>query len=374
MRRREVLLAACTAVGAGLWPTRRSWAGQAESRDLDTPARPVGVAIVGLGGYGRFALERLRATPGLRVAALVSGDHGKASGLARDLGLPPDALYDYDGFDRIAADDRIDAVHLCLPVGLHAPFATRALDAGKHVLCEKPLASSAEEASALIAHAERRGRLLMPAYRAWFSAHVQELRRRVHTQAHGSLVAIDAHKGFRMELPADNWRFRRNLAGGGCLCDIGIYSLQLCRWVAGRVPTRVMASASYDDARGGREGLEDHLAFLLDFGAGVTATGSASWRHRLQNRVQVATREASLRLDPATPAIGEQLEVALDAPARLETPLLPPRDQLPAMYQHFAQCVRTGSRPSIDAQDGLDDLRVVEALYAAVRSGGWVEV
>lgn len=365
MRRRDLLL------GIGLagpaFATGRSVRAEGARAPITTPR--VGVAIVGVGSYARIVLERTRGLPAIAINGLVSGAPDRARGLAADLGITIDAAYGYGDFDRLAGDERIHAVHICLPVGLHAEFAERALKAGKHVLCEKPLAATSGSARHLQALAAKSRLVLMPAYRAWFSRHVQEIRRRVAERTHGNLVAIDAHKGFRMRLPEGNWRFDPALAGGGCLPDIGIYSLQLCRWIGGGLPQRVSATTLHDSARPGPDPIEDHVAFTLEFADGVLATGSASWRYRLQNRLRVATNESWMNLDPATPVTGERLTIALEQPTRIEEHLLPVADQLVLMYQHFADCVTGRAMPQLTAQDAIDDLRLMEAVYASARSG-----
>lgn len=328
----------------------------------------VGIAIVGLGGYGRYALERLALSRIARPAALVSGSPDTAHELAARHGIADDAIYGYDDYARLAADERIDAVHLCLPVGLHAPHALRALAAGKHVLCEKPLAGSVAEARQVIAAAEAAGRVLMPAYRAWFSDVLQDARRRIREGTHGALVSIDAHKGFAMAQPAGNWRFDPALAGGGCLFDIGIYSVQLQRWIAGGLPRRVGAIAhSADDPRFAR--VESDVSWLAEFDGGVLATGSASWRYHLQNRLQVGFAGAWLQLDPATPGIGERMRIGLGGPTRIEEPAFTPVDQLPRMYDAFADACLGRAEVPVPASEGLDDLRMMEAIQRAAREG-----
>jgi glucose-fructose oxidoreductase len=213
--------------------------------------RQVGIAIVGLGNYARFAIERLANARLARPAGIVTGSPERAREVTARLDIPADAIYGYGDYARLADDARIDAVHICLPVGLHAAHALQAIAAGKHVLVEKPLASTLADARAMVDAAAGNRRVLMPAYRAWFSGALQEAMRRTRERAHGALVSIDAHKGFTMTLPADNWRFDPVLAGGGCLMDIGIYSVQLQRWIAGGLPRRVQASmyAASGDSR-----------------------------------------------------------------------------------------------------------------------------
>ncbi len=270
------------------------------------------------------------------------------------------------GLGRAAEDDRFDAVHLCLPVGLHAEYAELSLAAGKHVLCEKPLAATAAEARRLMRAASKAELVLMPAYRAKYSNVLPHALGRVADL--GTIVSIDAHKGFRMTLPPGNWRFDPALSGGGSLYDIGPYSLQLTRWVAGGLPKRVTAMVIDDDTDERFKRVEPHATWIMEFGNGVHATGSASWRYQLQNRLRIGTSHAWIDLEPATPAIGERLRIAHADPPRVEEPTLPLLDQLPTMYDDFAVAAMEGSAPRVTAADGLADLVVIEAIKESARN------
>lgn len=133
---------------AGASPPRRA---------RHAPAR-VGIAVVGLGEYAAFVLERLASCRTAYPAALVTGSKDKARAIAARYGIPDIAIHGYDDYARLADDETIAAVHICLPVGLHAPHALKALAAGKHVLCEKPLAATAAEARTLADAARDAGR------------------------------------------------------------------------------------------------------------------------------------------------------------------------------------------------------------------------
>jgi glucose-fructose oxidoreductase len=359
---------AVTAALAGLAATTLARPVRAQSNTPAAVDGRLGLAIVGPGNYARLCMDRIAQCRQVRLAGIVTRSPAAVTDLARRHGLGDDAIHALDDLDRLARDPRIEAVHICLPVGLHAPYARRALAAGKHVLCEKPLAGDPDEAQGLIADAARARRVLMPAYRAWFSVALEDLQRRLREGQHGALRAVDAHKGFVMTLPAGHWRFDRTLSGGGCLTDIGIYSVQLQRWLAGGLPRRVSAYALHDDpARFG--GLETDIHWLAEFDRGVLATGSASWRYRLQNRLQLGFELASVEVDPATPAMGERMQVALDGPARIESPMLPLRDQIPTMYDAFADACRGRKPQPVPAEEGVADLRMMQALREAAASG-----
>jgi predicted dehydrogenase len=365
-RRKLLAGLAATAAAAAVGPAGAGARGLAATPSADNR---IGIAIVGLGGYARFAIERLAHSQFARPAGIVTGSPERAREIAARWGIPDNAIYGYDDYDRLAADTRIQAVHICLPVGLHAPHALKAFAAGKHVLVEKPLAGTLADALAMADAAREAGRVLMPAYRAWFSGPLQEARRRARESEHGALVSIDAHKGFAMTLPPGNWRFDPALGGGGCLMDIGIYSVQLQRWIAGGMPRRVSAfvPGSTDDPR--FASAEPDIAWLAEFDGGVLATGSASWRYRIQNRTRIGFEQAWLDLDPATPAIGERLRLGLDAPNRVEELMLPLRDQLPLMYDGFAEACLGRTEVPVPVSEGLDDLRMIEAIMRSARQG-----
>ncbi len=365
MNRRHALASLASLAAASLLPAH---AGATQS----PTAGKLRIALVGLGGYARYALPRLLQARHATLAGLVSGDRAKAAAWAAEWGLPQVQSLGYADFDRLADRQDLDAVHLCLPVGMHAEFAERALRAGKHVLCEKPLAATSAQARALIALAKERGLTLMPAYRAWYSKPLQDCLARLRQL--GPVTAIDAHKGFAMSLPAGNWRFDPALSGGGSLFDIGPYSLQLSRWAADAMPVRAQAHFVRDpgDPRFAR--VEQHAAWILEFANGAIATGSSSWRYHLQNHARFTTRQGWIHLDPATPGSGERARIALADPPRIEEPVWPPTDQLPAMYDDFAQAIRDGREPAVSPREGLADLLVIEAIDKAAEGGGAVAV
>ena len=344
---------------AGASPPRRA---------RHAPAR-VGIAVVGLGEYAAFVLERLASCRTAYPAALVTGSKDKARAIAARYGIPDIAIHGYDDYARLADDETIAAVHICLPVGLHAPHALKALAAGKHVLCEKPLAATAAEARTLADAARDAGKVLMPAYRAWFSDAVQDALGRCREGTHGALASVDAHKGFHLRQPAGNWRFDPALSGGGCLTDIGIYSVQLQRWACGGLPRSITAVAHRrpGDARFAQ--VESDIGWVAQFDDGVLATGSASWRYRLQNRLRLGFEQAWLDLDPATPAMGERMRLGLDGPNRVEELMFPLRDQVPRMYEAFADACLGRSAPPVAASEGIADLVMMEAIRQAAASG-----
>lgn len=332
--------------------------------------RKLGLAVVGLGNFASFALSRIQRSTRTRITALVSGDATKAARVAADYGVASGHVYSYENFDRIADDPTIEAVYLCVPVGLHAEFAIRAMRAGKHVLSEKTLAATSAQAVEMLRVARESRRHLLIAYRTYFGPAYATLQEIVADGRYGRLAHIDVHKGFPMAHTAPgHWRFQRTLAGGGSLVDVGVYSVQAARLFARAMPTSVTAQvfSDPDDARY-RE-VEDNIVFTLKFPDGTVASGSSSWSYQLQNRLRLGFTGAWVDLEPASPAIGQKLRIGLEGPRRIEEPPLEQVDQMPLMFDHLAAVVHDGAPAIVPASEGLKDLLVIEAIYAAAARG-----
>ena len=197
------------------WP---NWGTLPETPPPAPKPGSVGVAVVGLGGYAiGKAMPALAAAEGTYVAAVVSGNPEKAATVAAAYGVPQDAVYSYDSFAEIAGDPRIEAVYIVLPTGLHADWTEYAFAAGKHVICEKPMALTADECARMIAAGKAAGRKLMIAYRCHFEPVNLAATELVQAGRIGAVQRIETANNYRVgdETPATNWRLVRALAGGG---------------------------------------------------------------------------------------------------------------------------------------------------------------
>ena len=276
-------------------------------------------AIVGLGTFAvgqvipGFAVARRS-----RISAFVSGNAAKAHSLGERFGVT--RHYDYPNFDRIADDPTIDAVYIALPVGLHAEYTIRALKAGKHVLCEKPMASTSAECQAMIAAAKAAGRQLGVAYRVHFEPANRETLRLIEAGGLGTLRFVSADHGFDADpnWPPHKWRLEKVLAGGGSMYDIGIYGLNTSlMMLPGDVPVTVSAldSTPQDDPRF-RE-VEGAMEWRLRMRSGITVAGSSSycWRPYV-SRQRYFGAKASIEMQPATTYYDNRIVVSGDGPSR----------------------------------------------------------
>lgn len=336
------------------------------------PDRRFGVAIVGIGSFAQYVLGRIRACRHARVAALVTGSPATGRRLAEAHGVPATRLYSYDTFGRLADADDVHGVYIALPVGLHAEYAERALGMGKHVLMEKTMTATVAEGRAMIAAARAARRTLMVAYRARFDPFNREAIRIARERELGELVSISAHKGFRIgdALGEGRWRTRRSLAGGGALVDIGIYSVQACRYLAGDDPVAVTAIARGTPNDDRFREVEEDTAWTLRFPNGILASCTASWRYALQNRYRAVFTDGWVELEPATSNGNVRLRVGRGNRGDVvEERCLPQVDQIPLMFDHFAESASSGTVPLTPGEEGVRDLEVMASIYEAAHSG-----
>jgi predicted dehydrogenase len=345
-------------------------------RETTQPVHRLGYAIVGLGrvSLGEF-LPGLRFARHAKPVALVSGSRVKAEIVARRYGVSQRSIYNYENFDRIADDPAIEAVYIALPNSLHAEYTERAARAGKHVLCEKPMATSVAEGEAMIAACRRAKRKLMIAYRCQYDPVTRRLRRLARGGALGRLQIINAHFGFDiapfytvMGVTRPEWRLNRAMAGGGPLVDVGIYCLNGARFVSGEEPVRVTATTSVSGHDPRFRTVEENLAWTFQFPSGLLAACSTSYGCNLGEEMQVVGARGSLRLQPAF-AYGSQKLTGRTQTGEISFgPHDPGPQQFAAEADHLAECVRQDRQPWTPGEEGLRDLGWMEAIYRAAQA------
>lgn len=334
----------------------------------------VGVAIIGLGDYAlKQIMPRFAQSGRVHIAALVSGNPDKLARVGEAYGIPPRARYSYDRFAEIARDPGVDAVYIILPTGLHAEWAERAFAAGKHVLCEKPMAISAAECERMIAASERAGRKLMIAYRCHFEPVNRAAIDLMQSGTLGDLRLIRTEHSYRMgqATPATNWRVNRALTGGGPLEDYGIYGLQAALYLSGESPERLSASAFRPEGDARFAEIFAHVAVQAHFPSGAVAQIVTSYDSAGINMVEARGTEGALKMHPATGYLGNTLTLEAGRDRRA----LEPGDsevQFAAMLDHFAAAIRDNTPILTPGEMGLRDTRLLEAIYASAASGRMV--
>lgn len=335
--------------------------------------RKLGYAMLGLGYYAtQIIMPRFSECEHSKLTALVSGSPDKLARYGAQYGIPEKSRYSYETFDRIIDDPAVDIVYVVTPNSLHRTFTERAAKAGKHVMCEKPMATSVADGEAMIAACKVAGRKLMIGYRSRFEPHNLDAIALARGGALGPVATIVADHGWTASDP-NMWRVKKALSGGGSLMDIGIYSLNAARYLTGEEPIAVNAMESTDRTNPVFAEVEDTINFQLLFPSGATANCVSTYSANC-NRYRVSGPKGWVEIDPATSYEGQTMRANLDGQARPRTPPTVRKSQFAGQLDHLSECILTGRDPIVPGEEGLKDLRIIEAIYQAAREGRTVKL
>jgi predicted dehydrogenase len=370
LRRRDFLRRA--ALGLSASPLAAASARAARKSELVPRRRTaydghvLGLALVGLGNYATNQLApALRQTSRCALKGIVTGTPEKARQWKQKYDIASDNVYDYDSFDSIADNDEIDIVYIVLPNAMHAEYTVRAAAAGKHVLCEKPMALSVDECEQMIDACRSANRKLSIGYRLHFEPHNREAMRFGRQGSHGSLRLLETSYGFRLGNP-NQWRLRKALAGGGALMDVGIYAIQAARYVTGEEPTSVIATEHKTDLDKFSE-VDETLFWQLRFPSGVVSNSTTTYAAYVE-RLYASADRGWLELSPAYSyggIRGRTHEGSLD---------LPQINQQAAQMDDFALCIEEDRESIVPGEEGLRDMKVIEAIYRSAATGQEVAI
>ena len=281
----------------------------------------------------------------------------------------------YDNYEAVLRDRAVDAVYIPLPNHLHHPWTIRALEAGKHVLCEKPMALNARQAFEMAQSAEKNGRFLMEGFMYRFHPRSRRIRSLIGRGAIGRPCMVRSAFCFHMDDATVNQglnvRMKQDL-GGGVLLDVGCYGVSLARWMISREPEQVQAQAIYHNG-----GVDIHLVGNLRFPGGALATLEASFISALQQTFTVVGKNAAIDLphnafipwEDDTAFILRQKDEAIG-----QTVVIPGADEYQLMVEHFGDVVLGYSEPDYHPYDSIRNMQVLDALAQAAKSGQTVRV
>ena len=327
--------------------------------------RRVRYGVIGLGHIAQVAVlpAFAHAEENSELAALISDDAEKLEKLGRKYRVSERCSY--EDYDELLRSGAIDAVYIALPNHLHRDYALRAADAGVHVLCEKPLAVTARDCVAMIDAADRNGVKLMTAYRLHFE---EANLRAVEMAQSGRLGELKSFSSeFGMEVKAGDIRLNPHAEGGGTLYDIGIYCINAARYVFQDEPSEVFAVATAS-AESRFEHVEESVSAILRFPGERLAGFTCSFNSADVATYRVVGTKGDLVVDQAYEYAGE-ISHRMTVNGRTRQKSFPPRDQFAPELVHFSDCVMTGADPEPNGREGLADVRVIEALYAAIAKG-----
>jgi predicted dehydrogenase len=319
-----------------------------------------GVALVGLGMYSEGQLgPALQETAHCYLAGIVTGNTEKKNKWKTKYSLPQEACYTYETFDSIKHNRDIDIVYVALPNALHAEYVIRAAKAGKHVICEKPMAITVEECDRMIIACKEAGVELSVGYRLHFEPHNKEIMRLRQEKIFGSIKLIEAEHSLRY---TKGWRIKKAMAGGGALMDVGIYCIQAARYCTGAEPIAVTAQEGPKKYRHKFKEVEEAINWQMEFPDGIIAQCSSSYIKK-QNRLRIETENGWAELTPAysyrdikgKTAIGEMNFSQVNQQA--------------LQMDDFALCSKEGRPTPVLGEMGRQDVKILMAVYKAMTSG-----
>ena len=329
-------------------------------------AKRVGYAVVGLGSISQVAvLPAFAHSKKAKLVAVVSGDRNKAKKFAQD--FHASQAYTYDEFSRCLENPHVDAVYIATPPGEHEKYAVAAAKAGKHVLCEKPLAATVQEARNMVNTCRRNKVLFMTAYRKYFEPSSLALKKMITS---GELGRIDViHTLFtELRLFGDNspaWLFSKKLCGGGPLTDVGVYCINTTRWLVDEDPISATGISWVRDKRRYKE-VEEGVAFRLDFKSGIVLQGTAAYSAAFSSFVHIHGDKGWAELGPAF-AFEEERRISGKIAGKWFAKTYKPIDEFVLEIDEFARCIREGREPEPTGEQGMRDIIIIDAIYRAIK-------
>jgi predicted dehydrogenase len=327
--------------------------------------KKLGVALVGLGQYSKGQLgPALKETKDCYLAGIVTGTPDKVGKWQNDYNIPKENVYNYENFDSIKDNPNIDIVYVVLPNSMHAEFTIRAAKAGKHVICEKPMAITVEDCDRMIAACKEAGKMLSIGYRLYFEPYNQAIMRYGQDQVFGKVKKIKADHGMGS---TSGWRLDKELAGGGPLMDVGIYCVQAARYTIGMEPIAVRATEGPKTNKETFKEVEESLTWQMEFPGGIIAECKSSYSEGM-NILRGDAEEGWFEL---TPAYSYRRISGKSSNGKMEFEEV---NQQALQMDDFAQAIIDKRASPVPGEMGRQDVKILQAIYKAMATGQRVEI
>ncbi|MGN6490747.1 MAG: Gfo/Idh/MocA family protein [Agriterribacter sp.] len=326
----------------------------------------LGVALVGLGYYSTDLLApALQLTRHCSLKGIVTGSPDKAKRWQQQYGIPEKNIYDYKGFKDIANNPDIDVIYIVLPPSMHAEYAIKAAEAGKHVWCEKPMAMTVDECQSMIDACKKNKVKLSIGYRMHHEPNTQQIIQFRKDKTYGKITQVKAAAGY-FDGRTNHWKQIKAL-GGGSMYDMGVYPLNATRYVTGEEPIAVTAKQSTSRPEIYKE-VDETMQFNLEFPGGAIAECETSFGKNM-NTLQVTCSKGWYKLEPFQQYSGIKGETS---DGKILNAVIP-NQQAKQMDENALAIIR--NKPVlVPGEEGLKDIRVVEAIYRSVKQGGRVVI
>lgn len=327
------------------------------------------VAIMGLGSYGTRVAEAMQTCKKAKLVGVISGTPSKIKDWQSKYNIPEKNCYNYENFDRIKDNAEIDAVYVITPNGLHREQVIRVAKAGKHAICEKPMAVNAKEGQDMVDACKKANVKLLVGYRMHFEPKTLEIIRMRKDGELGKILFFQGLSGFRIGDP-NQWRLNRKLAGGGAMMDIGIYSINGARYMVGEEPIWVTAEETKTDPVKFKEGVDETILFQLGFPGGAVASCLSTYTMNNLDRFFLNGEKGFAELQPSTgygPIKGRTSKGELTQPHITHQTV---------QMDEMSGIILEGRQPvvPVDGEEGVKDLKIIDAIFLAVKTGRKVDL
>ncbi len=327
------------------------------------------VAIMGLGSYGSRVADAMQTCTMAKLTGAISGTPSKIKDWQSKFGIPEKNCYNYENFDAIKNNPDIDAVYIITPNGLHREQAIRVAKAGKHVICEKPMALNAVEGKDMVDACKKANVKLLVGYRMHFEAKTLEIIKMRNAGEFGKVLFFQGLSGFRIGDPTQ-WRLNKKLAGGGSMMDIGIYSVNGARYMIGEDPIWVTAQETKTDPVKFKEGVDETILFQFGFPGGAMASCLSTYTMNNLDRFFLNGEKGFAELQPSTgygPIKGRTNKGELTHPHITHQTV---------QMDEMAGIILQDKKPvvPVDGEEGLKDLKIIDAIYLAAKTGKKVDL
>jgi predicted dehydrogenase len=322
------------------------------------------VAIMGLGGYASRVAEAMQDCKKAKITGVISGTPSKIKDWQKKYNIPEKNCYNYSNFDAIKDNAEIDAVYVITPNALHREQVIRVAKAGKHAICEKPMAVNAAEAQEMVDACKKANVKLLIGYRMHLEPKTLEIIRLRKEGTFGKILFFQGLSGFRIGDPTQ-WRLNKKLAGGGAMMDIGIYSINGSRYMVGEEPVWVTAQETKTDPIKFKEGVDETIQFQLGFPSGAVASCLSTYSMNHLDSFFLDGDKGFAELKPATgygPIEGRTSAGELNfAHVTHQT----------VQMDEMAEMILNGKQPVVpmDGVEGVKDMKIIDAIYQAVKTG-----
>jgi len=322
----------------------------------------LGIALVGLGNYSTNQLApALQQTEHCYLAGIVTGTPSKIDKWKSKYSIPDANVYNYQTFDSIKNNPDIDIIYVVLPNSMHAEYVIRAAQAGKHVICEKPMAMNVKECDDMIAACKKAGKMLSIGYRLHFEPYNLEMARLGTKKIYGNIKKMSAGFGFPAGDP-NQWRLKKALSGGGPLVDVGIYCIQGFCYTTGLEPIAVTAQEGPKTDPQKFNGIEESLTWQMEMPNGIVCEGKASYSENM-NFLKAEAEKGVFELRSAFNYTGQ----AGDTPdGEMNFPHI---NQQAKQMDDFALAIKNNRPTPVPGEMGRRDVRIIEEIYEAMNTG-----